>query len=135
MAPENNLKHLEFVEATVNRMSGTSFLLKGWSVTLVCALFALAAKDANNKYIVIVYVPILVCWVIDAYFLSQERMFRALFDHVRKLPDDTIDFSMDTSPFKTLKNSWGAAFFSGTLAFFYLSFVGLMLAVMYFITA
>ena len=133
MAAESKLKHLEFVEATVNRMSGTSFLFKGWSVTLVSALFALAAKEANKKYIVIAYVPVLIFWVIDGYFLSQERLFRALYDNVRKLPDDRIDFSMDTSPFKTLRNSWGAAFFSGTLAFFYLSFVALMLGVMYLI--
>jgi hypothetical protein len=41
-------------------MSNHSFLLKGWGVTLVAALFALAAKDANAKYILIAFLPILI---------------------------------------------------------------------------
>ena len=45
----NKHKHLEFVQAAVNRMAGNLFLLKGWSITLIAALFALAAKDANPK--------------------------------------------------------------------------------------
>jgi len=36
-------------------MANNSFLLKGWSVTLVAALFALAAKDSDKKYIVVAY--------------------------------------------------------------------------------
>jgi len=30
-------------------MNVNSFLLKGWAITLVAALFALAAKDANPQ--------------------------------------------------------------------------------------
>ena len=41
----NKLKHLEFIQAAINRMAGNLFMLKGWSVTLIAALFALAAKD------------------------------------------------------------------------------------------
>jgi hypothetical protein len=44
---ESKLKHLELVQGVINRMAGNSFILKGWSVTLTSALFALAAKDAN----------------------------------------------------------------------------------------
>ena len=33
-----------------------SFLLKGWAVTLISALFALAAKDANIRYVFITYI-------------------------------------------------------------------------------
>jgi len=48
-SPEERLKHLEFVQPLVPRMAGYSFLLKGWTVTLSAALFALAAKDANAR--------------------------------------------------------------------------------------
>ena len=37
--------HLEMIQGIVNRLSHNSFLLKGWSVVLVSAMFALAAKD------------------------------------------------------------------------------------------
>ena len=44
---ERKGKHLEFIQGTVNRLSTNSFLLKGWSVVLVSALFALASADFN----------------------------------------------------------------------------------------
>ena len=44
---ENKRKHLEFIQSVIARMNSNSFLIKGWSITLVSALFALAAKDSN----------------------------------------------------------------------------------------
>src|SRR5690242_13198261 len=88
MNSEYKLKHLEFIQSIVNRMASNSFLLKGWSVTLVAALFALAAKDSDKKYIVVAYFPVLVFWILDAYFLSQERQFRKLYDAVRIKKED-----------------------------------------------
>ncbi len=41
MAALSNEKHLEFLQAVITRMAGNSFLIKGWSVTLVAALLAL----------------------------------------------------------------------------------------------
>ena len=84
---ENKRKHLEFIQAAVNRMASNLFLLKGWTVTLIAALFALAAKDAKPVYFAIAYFPPFMFWVLDGYFLSQERRFRSLYDHVRKLPE------------------------------------------------
>lgn len=42
---DNKVKHLEFIQGVVNRLSTDSFLLKGWSVVLVSALFALSASQ------------------------------------------------------------------------------------------
>lgn len=131
MGSENRLKHLEFVQLVVARMASNSFLLKGWSVTLVAALFALAAKDSDKKYIVVAYLPVIVFWILDAYFLSQERRFRNLYDGVRAKKEDQIDFSMDTKPFVDSRTGWTAAFFSRTLLIFYGSMVLLMIFVMY----
>ena len=133
MGSENKLKHLEFIQSVINRMSGNCFLLKGWSVTLVAALFALAAKDANKNYVIVAYLPVIIFWVIDAYFLSQERLFRSLYDDIRKKKNEEIDFSMETAPFRDRRNNWAYSFFSRTLILFYLSMVGIMLVVMYLI--
>ena len=130
---QDKLKHLEFIQAVINRMAFNSFLLKGWSVTLVAALFALAAKDANKNYVLVAYIPVVIFWVIDAYFLSQERLFRSLYDDVRKKKEDEIDFSMNTEDFRRGRNSWASSFLSKTLLLFYFSMVGIMLVVMYFI--
>lgn len=41
---EKKLKHLDFLQLVITRMNVNSFFLKGWSVTLVAALFAFATK-------------------------------------------------------------------------------------------
>ena len=41
---DKKLKHLEFVQNVITRMNTNSFLIKGWSVTLVAAIFALSAE-------------------------------------------------------------------------------------------
>ena len=132
---ENKQKHLEFIQAVINRMAGNSFLLKGWAITLVAALFALSAKDTNQSYIFIAYFSVIIFWILDGYFLSQERLFHDLYNHVRKLDEKEIDFSMDTSEYKKeKKNSWLYSIFSVTLRFFYISLVVVMLLVLYLIT-
>ena len=128
---ENKQKHLEFIQAVINRMVGNSFLLKGWAITLVTALFALSAKDTNQSYIFITYFPVIIFWILDGYFLLQERLFRDLYDDVRKLDEKDIDFSMDTRKYKkNERNSWLRSMFSPTLLWFYLSLIVVMLFVM-----
>lgn len=131
---ENKQKHLEFIQAVINRMANNSCLLKGWAVTLVAALFALSAKDTNHAYISIAYFPVITFWILDGYFLSQERLFRDLYDDVRKLDVDVIDFSMDTEKYTTsARNSWICSMFSPPFLWFYISLVLVMLIIMFVI--
>jgi hypothetical protein len=130
--PSNKHKHLDFIQAAINRMAGNLFLLKGWSITLIAALFALAAKDSNKFYILIAYFPLFIFWSLDGYFLSQERKFRALYDYVRKLDEKQIDFSMDTRPFSNeLRNTWIGSASSRTLVIYYAGLAVVMLFLMY----
>lgn len=128
---EKKLKHLEFIQAIVTRMAGNSFLLKGWAVTLIAALFALSSKGTDQDYVLVAYLPLVVFWVLDGYFSYQERLFRSLYDHIRGLEDSKIDFSMDTRPFATSRNSWLGAMFSTTLLIFYGAVLGVILIIMF----
>jgi hypothetical protein len=128
---EKKHKHLEFLQAAISRMAGNLFLLKGWSITLIAALFALSAKDSNKLYMLLAYYPLLVFWVLDGYFLSLERRFRALYDHVRGLSEDQIDFSMDTRPYEDeYRNTWLGSLLSRTLLIYYGALAGVMLVMM-----
>jgi len=132
---ENKLKHLEFIQATINRNSGNLFFLRGWTITLISALFALFLKESNPDFVFIVYFPVIIFWILDGYFLSQERLFRALYDHVRKLDDKDIDFSMNTKEYKKdIRNRWLPSMFSVTLLFFYLPLIAIILLVTYLIS-
>lgn len=78
------VKHLEFIQAIVARQAANSFLLKGWSITLVAGLFALAAKDANPRFAWLALLPMIGFGGLDAYYLYQEKRFRALYNWVRQ---------------------------------------------------
>ena len=94
-------KHLELIQGVVNRLSTNSFLLKGWSVVLVSALFALSAADSRAAFVFLAYIPAFVFWGLDGFFLWQEQLYRKLYDHVRVLMNEDVDFSMNTMPFRT----------------------------------
>lgn len=116
---ESKLKYLEMIQSVINRMAGNSFLLKGWSVTLVSALFALAAKDSNPLFLFVAYFPCVCFWLLDAYFLRQERLYRKLYSNVCGKGENEINFSMDASVFAALVQSWARTSFSKTLSLFY----------------
>lgn len=116
---ENKLKHLEFIQGVITRMASNSFFIKGWSVTLVSAIFALAAKDSNQSFVLVAYLPIIMFWILDGYFLSKEKQFRALYDVVAQTAESDIDFSMNTTDFNNGKRTWSSACFSTTLRIFH----------------
>tara|TARA_B110000967_G_scaffold124775_1_gene127530 strand:- start:778 stop:1182 length:405 start_codon:yes stop_codon:yes gene_type:complete len=128
---ESKLKHLEFIQQIITRMNVNSFLLRGWSVTLVSALFAFATKDTNIQYILITYISTPLFWILDGYYLSQERKFRDLFEKVSLLENNEINFSMKTS--NSNKNSWISSIFSKTEIIFYGTLMGITLIVMFII--
>lgn len=130
MGTENKTKHLELIQGVVNRLAHCSFLLKGWSVILVSALFALAAKDAKLYFIYLAYLPAVAFWGLDGYYLWQERLFRALYDEVRAMDDKDIDFSMDTRPVKGQVALWICVVFSRTILTFHGAIVATITIVM-----
>jgi hypothetical protein len=130
---EAKLKHLEFIQGVVNRTAANSFLLKGWSVTLTSALFALAAKDANPLFVYLAYFPCATFWALDGYFLRQERLFRKLFVEVTANQNGDKNFSMNTAPFESKVDTWLVATLSLTLRLFH-GTVFAVIALIMFIT-
>lgn len=121
------IAHLQFLQAVIARMASNSFVLKGWAVTLVAGLFALSASDSDHNFMVVAYIPVLMFWGLDGYFLSQERRFRALYDRVRRSTE--VDFTMDSSEEAGGRNGWWRATFSACPTVFYGVLAGTMLVV------
>lgn len=130
---ENKRKHLEFIQASISRMAGSLFFLRGWTITLIGALLAFILKgDGSDRIVFFLIVLILVFWILDGYFLSRERLFRDLYNHVRSLREEEIDFSMDISEYKKYKkNTLVYSMFSLTLLLFYLPLVAAALLIIY----
>lgn len=130
---DKTIAHLGFIQGVISRMGTNSFLLKGWSVTLVAAIFALSAKDANFKFVLIAYFPVIVFWVLDSYFLHQERLFRKLYEGVAsgKIPSD--QFTMDTTIVRDDVSPMSCIAFSKTLLSFHGAVIAIVLFAMFFI--
>ncbi len=137
---EKIIKHMEFVQAVIARMASNSFLLKGWSITIVAALFALAGVSDKPILVIIALLPALSFWGLDTYYLWQERLFRKLYQDLQRSFEEEVDkkekvklFSLSTEKYKG-KVSWFKVLLSptifafhgviiGTILFFLLSFI------------
>jgi hypothetical protein len=112
------LKEIDLVQAVVTRMANTSFLIKGWSVTMMTFIFA---TKSEPKALPLVFVPILLFWVLDAYFLQQERLYRKLYQWIveNRMLSDKYLFSLSTARVQDQKKSLLQVMFSTTLMVFY----------------
>ena len=82
---EKKLKHLEMIQNAINRLANNSFSLKSWTVIFITAVLGFAIKESDSNYIPLLLFPIFAFWGLDGYYLRQEKLFRALYNKVRKL--------------------------------------------------
>lgn len=128
---EARIRYLESIQRIIDRLSNISFILKGWAVSLVAGLMALAASDTNQGYILIAYIPIAVFWFLDAYFLMMERQFRDLFNKNTDLAKELEHFTIKRD--KGNLCSYCDSLFSITMLLTYVPLIGATVIIMFFI--
>ncbi len=94
MSNADKHKHLDLISQAIGRMAESSFRVRSWCVTVVSAVIALAVERSKPSLALAGLLPIVVFLLIDAYYLGQERRFRDMYDHVRQMSQDNIDFAM-----------------------------------------
>ena len=112
------IEEIKIIQDIIKRMAFNSFMIKGWAITLVVVTLLLK----GNKYqVLIAFIPLLVFWFLDAYFLWQEKMYRELYKWVVKnrLITDEYLFDMNAYRFKDKVQSRLRIMFSITLGWFY----------------
>jgi len=116
---EYMLKEIDIIQDIINRMAFNSFIIKGWTITLV--VVSLLLKGIEKYQVWIAFIPLIVFWVLDAYFLWQERMYRKLYEWVinNRLKTEEYLFDMDAYRFKDKIQSIPRIMFSLTLGWFY----------------
>ena len=127
---EKVAKHLEMIQAIINRLGRNGLWIKSWSIILIVAAMVLIARqNIQNPYFVLgLILPALGFWILDGYFLWQERLFRQVYDEIRVQSD--TDFEMNPTKHKNKpKCSWLAAFFSITLVIFYIVEIAFIIGV------
>lgn len=130
---ENKSKHLEFIQDSIERMASHSFSLKRWGVTIVTAIITLGITEKNTNILLISVIPIVLFWILDGFYLFKERLYRRLYEKVRKLTENEIDFEMNTRKFIVGRNTWIRSIFSRTLTIFYFTLILSMLSFIAFL--
>ena len=91
---EHRLKHMEFIQAVVGRLASNSFFVKGWAITVAGAFIGFAINSDDFRLALAALVPTIAFWGLDTYFLKSERLFRGLYDQVRKGDEHVEPFFM-----------------------------------------
>ncbi|MDL5205254.1 hypothetical protein [Streptomyces sp. ALI-76-A] len=114
----DEVKHMEFIQAVVTRLGNGSFLIKGWTMTVSGVFFGILVNNLSWKLAATGIIPILGFWLLDSYYLRQERLFRALYDEVRVRAAGVAPFSMNVGPYLA-RVPWGRVVGSRTMVNFY----------------
>lgn len=93
---ENKIEHLKMIESIIERMARNSFQLKGWAMTLVTLVGALSANDADKRFIILAFIPIVVFWLLDSFYLQQERKYEALYRETTAKDEKDTSFNLNT---------------------------------------
>lgn len=112
-------KHLEFLQNIINRLNANSFIIKGWSISLIAAIFILSQKESKMSFLAFATIPILAFWIMDSIFLSNERKFRYIYNQVRILDEDNITFEMNIGSINIEETKRWNCFKSDTLLYFH----------------
>jgi len=116
---EYMLKEIEMIQDIIKRMAFNSFMIKGWTITLVVVTLLLKGTEYQ---IYIAFIPLLAFWFLDAYFLWKERLYRKLYERVvdyRLKNNKDLLFNMDADRFRCEVDSKFKIMFSITLGWFY----------------
>ncbi len=129
---EDEIKHLEFIQNIITRMNTNSFQIKGMTVTIVSALLAVYASVKEPTYILISIFPLILFWFLDAYYLTQERKFRGLYNDLLKGKKTELrTFEMRPDLYTKGKYSFWSVLFSKTIWTLYL-ITAIILIIVYF---
>ncbi|MEU2775785.1 hypothetical protein ABZ646_23335 [Streptomyces sp. NPDC007162] len=119
---ETRVKHLELLQVTIGRFGTNSFLVKGWAMAVSGGLVTVAAGGAGWAVAVIALVMTSGFWLLDTYYLEQERLFRSLYDRSLTAESGQIPvFSMDVERYAQ-PVPWRVVALSRTMRLFYGTF-------------
>ncbi len=93
---EIRIKYLEMIQAIIARMASNQFQARAWSVALGTAVIGFAAsKDGDPRFALLAVLPVMLFWMLDAYYLALERSYRDLFNRERLRLEEPPGFDLN----------------------------------------
>jgi hypothetical protein len=126
---EEKRQHLEFIQNVVNRLSTNSIQLKAITITLAAGLLAVYSTSPKLFLIYLAAVQVLFFWLLDSYYLQQERKFRGIYNDVSGVTsNNTIkDYEMPTDKYNTGKYQFYRCVFSFSKILFFGSVIVILI--------
>ncbi len=72
-------KHLDHIQAVITRHNSNSFMIKGWAITICTVVLTVAGTWKEPVIALVALVPVFVFWVLDSFYLANERCFVSLY--------------------------------------------------------
>lgn len=127
---EQKLEHLKLIEAVIERMAANSLRMKEWFVTIASAIVGFSVNSANANLALVATGPLVVFWILDAFYLLQERKYRELYKLA--LQECVVRYSLNVRIKEIDKSFWGAILKSWSTTAFYGIILVLGMALFYF---
>ena len=117
-------KELDLIQDCISRMARNSFMLKGWAITVVVITWAIiGTENWGSLSILLLLVPTIMFWSLDAFFLLTEKRYRKLYEWVisERLEKKSNAYLYNLNPlrFKEAAGPGWKCFLSKTLLPFY----------------
>ncbi|CAN5613230.1 hypothetical protein BH09ACT8_BH09ACT8_19610 [soil metagenome] len=109
-------KHMDYVQAVITRLANNSVLLKGWALTLSSAVLGFAITQKHAGLALAALVPVTAFWLLDTYYLRQERAFRDMYTDIAA--KRVRDFKIEPKLYAG-RQAWWRVAFSVSLAVYY----------------
>jgi len=131
VATYDKADNLKMISEVVARMSQNDFLIRGWAVTVVTVLGAIAVGQRIAVILLLCVVPITLFWLLGSYYLHIERSFKQLFRVVAQSKIQRT-YTLETKEYRTFPNYLACVFSLHQVAF-YVALLAPILAIYIFV--
>lgn len=94
---ESKVKYLELIQSVISRLAGNSFLIKGWAISIAIAGLGIFETNKNPSFLWLTIFSSLIFWLLDGYYVRQERLFRKLYEDKAIYYDKRKNFNFSLS--------------------------------------
>jgi hypothetical protein len=100
MADDLRVVRAQLIAEAIKRPAGNSFMLRGWAVGIVVAVFALSDKTLPAPYFLVAAIPLVMFYFIDVCFQYEQKQLEMHFDDVARSLGTTGDISTNADAYR-----------------------------------
>ena len=98
---DTTITYLQMIQATIDRMSTSSAIFKGFVASIVAGVSAISFGNINKWILLLSFIPVGCFLILDIYYLRLEKRFRFLYNRVRT-GEKEVDFNLNPPKVKEI---------------------------------